>query len=152
MRKLIALALIVITASLGVPAGAFAQSRTTTELGTLSGMVMDAGGRAVVNQAVELVREGQIVQSATTGSRGEWSFSNVAPGDYVVRVVINGQVAGIRVAVSAGQTIANNSIVAPSAAVPSAAFLAGLGALGATLVVAAIVAAIVVTVVLATGS
>lgn len=153
VRKLLALALVVVTASFGVPAGSFAQAPASAQLATISGEVVDAGGRAVVSQQVELVREGQVVQSTTTGSRGEWSFTNVTPGDYVVRVVINGQVSGIRVSVTPGQAVANALIVTPSAAAPSAAFLvAALGLLGATVVVAAVVAAVVVTVVVATGS
>lgn len=152
MRKLIALALITMTASIGFPAGAFAQSPTSNRLATLSGMVADAGGRAVVSQTVELVQDGQIVQSATTGSRGEWAFTNVAPGDYVVRVVINGQVSGIRATVTAGQAVANALIVAPSAAAPSTAFLDDLGVLGATLVIGAIVAAVITTIILIEGS
>lgn len=152
MRKLLALALVLGVVSLGVPAGVFAQAPASAQLATISGETVDAGGRALTNQRVELVREGEIVLSTNTGSRGEWSFTNITPGDYVVRVVINGQVAGIRVSVTPGQTVSNALIVAPSAAAPSAAFLAGLGLLGATLLTAAIIAAIVITVVVATGS
>lgn len=152
MRNLLALALVLITVSLGVPAGIFAQVPAPAQFATISGEATDAGGRALINQRVELVRTGEIVGFTNTGSRGEWSFTNVTPGDYVVRAVVNGQVAGIRVSVTPGQTVTNALIVAPGAAAPSAAFLAGLGALGATLVVVAIVAAIITTVVLATGS
>ena len=151
MRKLLAVALILVTASFGLPGGALAQSSRST-LGTVSGEAVDAGGRALVNQRVELVRVGEVVQSTTTGSRGEWSFVNVASGDYVVRMMINGQVAGIRVSVAPGQAIARALIVAPSAAAPSAAFLAALGLLGGSLVVGGIVAAVVTTVVVVTGS
>lgn len=153
VRKLLALALVLVTGSLGVPAGIFAQAPASAQLATISGEAVDAGGRALINQPVELVQAGEIVRSTNTGSRGEWSFTNVTPGDYVVRVIVNGQVAGIRVSVTPGQTVANALIVAPSAAAPSAAFLvAALGLLGATVVVAAVVAAVVVTVVVATGS
>jgi hypothetical protein len=101
---------------------------------------------------VELVRAGEIVNSTITGTRGEWLLTNVTPGEYVVRVVVNGQVAGMRVSVAPGQTVANALIVAPGAAAPSAAFLAALGLLGGTLVGAAIAAAIITTVVVVTGS
>ena len=152
MRKLLALALVLVTASLGAPVGVFAQSPGSTQLGTISGETVDAGGRALVNQRVELVRAGDVVQSTTTGSRGEWSFTNVAPDAYVVRTMVNGTVAGIRVSVTPGQMIAHALIVAPSAAAPSAAFLAALGLLGGTLLGAAVVAVIVTTVVVVTGS
>lgn len=152
MRKLLVLAVVLVTVSLGVPTGVFAQAPAPAQLATISGQATDAGGRALINQRVELVRTGEIVGFTNTGSRGEWSFTNVTPGDYVVRAVVNGQVAGIRVSVTPGQTVTNALIVAPGAAAPSAAFLAGLGALGATLVVVAIVAVIITTVILATGS
>ena len=150
VRKLIALVLV--TALLGAPVGVFGQSQGGARLATISGEVLDAGGRALVNQRVELVRAGDVVQSTTTGGRGEWSFTNVAPDDYIVRTVVNGKTAGIRVSVTSNQTIARALIVAPSAAVPSAAFLSRFGLLGGTLVAGAIVAAIITTVVKVTGS
>lgn len=152
MRKLVALALVLVTASLGAPAGIFAQAPIPAQLATISGEVVDAGGRALLNQRVELVRAGEITQTTSTGSRGEWSFVNVTPGDYVVRIVVNGQVSGIRVSVAPGQVVTNALIVAPSAAAPSAAFLVLLGPLFGTLVVGAVVAAVVTTVVVVTGS
>ena len=117
--KLLALVLILMTATLGVPASASAQ----TQAAAISGQAVDAGGRALINQRVELVRDGQVVQTTTTGNRGEWTFANVAAGNYVVRIVVNGQVSGIRVPVVAGQTAANALIVAPSMAAASPALL-----------------------------
>ena len=152
VRKLLALTLVLVAGSLGVPAGIQAQAPVRAQLASISGSAVDAGGRALINERVELVQAGQTVASTNTGSRGEWSFMNVAPGDYVVRLVIGGQVAGIRVSVTSGQTVASALIVAPSAAAPSAQFLSGLGVLGTTLVVAGAVAAVIATVVLVTGS
>ena len=152
MRKLLALALVVVTASFGAPVGIFAQAPAPTQLGTISGQAMDAGGRALIGQKVELLLAGEIVQTTTTGSRGEWSFTSVAPGDYVVRIVLNGQVSGIRASVTPGQTVANALIVAPSAAVPAPAFLLALGLLGGSLLAAGVIAAIIATVVVVTGS
>jgi hypothetical protein len=144
--------LVLVTVSLGVPRGISAQAPAPAKLATISGQATDAGGRALINERVELVRAGEIVSSTITGTRGEWLLANVTPGEYVVRVVVNGQVAGVRVSVAPGQTVANALIVAPGAAAPSAAFLAALGAIGGTLVAAAIVAAIIATIVVVTGS
>ena len=152
MRKLIALALVVVTVSFGVPGSVWAQAPVTAQLGTISGEAVDAGGRALVNQRVELVQAGEVVHTTTTGSRGEWIFTSVLPGDYVVRMLVNGKVTGIRVIVTPGQAVTNALIVAPSAAAPSAAFLDSLGLLGGTLLIAGITAAIVTTVVVVTGS
>jgi len=151
MRKLIAVALMMVVVSLGVPLGVSAQAPVPARVGTISGEAVDAGGRALVNQRVDLVQAGTVVQTTTTGVRGEWHFTNVAPGDYVVRIVMNGQVTGIRVSVAPGQAITGALIVAPSAAAPSAAFLAGLGLLG-TLVTIGVVAAVVTTVIIVTAS
>ena len=54
MRKLLVLALVLVTVSFGVPAGAFAQA--PAQLATISGQATDAGGRALISQRVELVR------------------------------------------------------------------------------------------------
>jgi hypothetical protein len=148
MRKLL-LVLVIVTVALGVPARILAQGPAS--LATISGEALDAGGRALISQRVELVRDGSVVGSTTTGSRGEWSFSKVVAGDYVVRIMVSGQVAGIRVSVAPGQMVANALIVAPSAAVASAAFL-GLGPVGGTVVAAVATAAIITTVILVTGS
>ena len=150
MNRLLALTLVLVMGALGAPVGIHAQAPMPGHLATISGAAVDAGGRALINERVELVQAGQTVASTRTGSRGEWSFMNVTPGDYVVRLVVSGQVAGIRVSVTPGQTVANAVIVAPSLAAPSAAF--GLGVLGTTLIGAAVAAAVVTTVILVTGS
>src|SRR4051812_33413343 len=152
VKKLMTLALVLVTASLGFPVAGYAQTRTTTSLGTVSGETVDAGGRALANQRVELVRDTEVINSTMSGSRGEWSFANVATGDYVVRTVINGKVSGARVTVTPGQMLARAVIVAPSASAPAPAFLAALGLLGGSLVVAGIAAAIITTVVVVSGS
>jgi hypothetical protein len=153
LKKVVILVLILATASLGVPGGVFAQATRAAPLAAaISGQAVDAGGRAIVNQRVDLVRDGEVVQSTTTGIRGDWSFANVAAGDYVVRMTVNDQNAGMRVSVASGQTVANALIVAPSAAAPSAAFLAALGLVGGLLTGAAIAAAVITTAVVVTGS
>ena len=151
MRKMIAWTLVLVTMSFGIPSLAHAQPVGTAQLATISGEAVDAAGHTLVGQRVDLIENGQVVQTITTGTRGEFSFVNVKPGEYIVRMTINGQNAGMRVVATAGQ-VSRAVIVAPSAAAPSAAFLAALGLLGGTLVGAAIVAAVVTTVVVVTGS
>jgi hypothetical protein len=128
-----------------------AQSRAA-HLAGITGQAVDAAGRAVISERVDLVQGGVVVQSTTTGVSGNWSFTNVAAGDYVVRMMVNDQAAGIRVSVVPGQTVSNALIVTPSAAAPSAAFLAGLGLLGGILTGAAVAAAVITTAVVVTGS
>ena len=145
--------LVLVTASLGAPITSFAQSSKIAQLGTISGEVVDAGGQALASQRVELVQTGNIVlQTTTSGSRGEWMLTNVAPGEYTVRTMINGHIAGSRVTVAVGQSMAHALIVAPSAAAPSAAFMAALGILGGTLVGAGLAAVVISTVIYVTKS
>ncbi len=150
MRRMIALALVVVFASIGAPISVPAQESTRADLGMIAGEAVDAGGRPLANQRVELVQGGVVLQSTTTGVRGEWRFSGVLPGEYVVRMVINGQVAGIRVSVAPGQTIEHALIVAPSAAAPSAAIFGLPFLLGFLLVAGA--AAVVTTIIIVTAS
>lgn len=125
MRKLIALALAVVTLTFGVPASMLAQT-TLSLRGSITGEAVDAGGRAVAAQRVELVQSGQVVQTTITASNGRFTFSNVADGDYIVRVLVNGQPAGVRVTLAPGATVANALIVTPSATAPSARLGTGL--------------------------
>lgn len=148
MRRGAAVTVVLMLVLSGLPVGL---AQTRTQVGAISGQAMDAGGRPLINQRVELVQGGRVVQTTVTGLRGEWSFANVAPGEYVVRLVINDQVTGIRVFLAAGQTITDAVIVAPSAAAPSAAFLAALPLLASIAIVAGIAAA-VVTVIVVTAS
>ena len=146
------LVLVLVTASLGFPAIGSAQTKANASLTTISGETLDAGGRALSNQRVELLRDSEVLNSTMSGSRGEWSFTNVAAGEYVVRTVVNGKVAGARVIVTPGQMIARAMIVAPSASAPAPAFLAALGLLGGLAVGAAIAAIVIITIVKVTGS
>lgn len=119
MRKMIALALAVVTLTFGVPSSMLAQTALSLR-GSITGEAVDAGGRAVTGQPVELVQSGQVVQATVTDSGGRFTFTNVPEGDYIVRVLVNGQPAGVRVSLAPGAAVANALIVTPSATAPSA--------------------------------
>jgi hypothetical protein len=142
--------LVLVIGSLGVPQATSAQSTAAAQAG-ISGRAVDAGGRGLASQRIELVQNGAVVSTTTTGSRGDYSFAGIPAGEYVVRTSVNGMTAGSRVVVAQGQT-ASALIVAPSAAAPSGAFLAALGLLGTSLTVGAVVTAIVTTAVVVSGS
>jgi hypothetical protein len=129
VRKIIAVVLAVASLTFGAPAAALAQN---IQSGSVTGELVDAGGRALPGQRVELVQAGRVMQSTTTGTRGTFTFANVAPGDYIVRMQANGQTAGVRTTVHAGLA-ANAMIVAPSAALPSAISSAGVVAIVAVI-------------------
>ena len=104
--------------------GLFAQA---VQQGSIAGEALDAGGRPLANIPVELLRAvagqpvGGAVQTTTTDSRGAWTFTNLAAGDYVVRIIVNGQIAGVPVSIGAGESFGGVLIVAPSAAAVSQA-------------------------------
>ena len=129
--------------------------------GRVSGHALDAGGRPLAGQRVELVGAlrgqpvGVPVQANVTDARGAWSFSGVPAGEYVVRMVHRGRTAGVPVSVTGDTGVPAVLIVAPSVPVPgwssqdegstaarvtSEALMAtGLGILGAAAVAAIVV-------------
>jgi hypothetical protein len=149
MRKLVALVLALVTITVGTPA--FAQAPAALKNGSVAGESVDAAGRAIAGQRVELLRAGEVVQTTATDSRGDWVFTNVPAGEYVVRMNVNGQIAGVRATVTAGQST-KALIVTSSAAAAKPAFLLALGLLGGLAAGAAVTAIVVTTVVVATGS
>jgi hypothetical protein len=124
-RKALALALTVAVMTLAVPATMLAENPTL--VGSVAGRAVDAAGRGVGSQRVELMQGGFVVSVGMTSAHGEWSFRDVKPGDYIVRMTLNGKVAGVRVSVTAGQAAAGTLIVVPTASVaPQIGSLASL--------------------------
>ena len=124
MRKLMTVSLAALTISLGAPSGLAAQVTKSSPAApalssSISGQVVDAGGRGVARQRVELVQNGVVLHTTTTGAAGEFSFASVVSGEYIVRVAVNGLPAGIRVPVTPGAAVTGATIVLPSAAAPS---------------------------------
>jgi hypothetical protein len=118
MRKALTLALTVALAtSLASPLTVLAQSafKTATPAGTLAGRSVDAMGRGVIGERVELLRGTMVINSATTNGLGEWSFRGVDSGEYIVRMNVRGRIAGVRVIVANGQSVAGTMIVVPAA-------------------------------------
>lgn len=66
--------------------------------GQIRGVTLDPQGRALVDQAVELLRvsdqgkPAETVGTTTTGRDGGFSFSGLAQGRYTINTVIDGQV------------------------------------------------------------
>lgn len=83
--------------------------------GAVAGRSVDAMGRGVFGERVELLRGTDVVEAVTTNGLGEWSFRSVEPGVYVVRMNVRGRIAGVRVTVAAGQAINGTMIVVPAA-------------------------------------
>jgi hypothetical protein len=138
-------------AAIGFPTTTLAQAPRAS----ITGQLVDAGGRAIASQRVDLVQYGVVIATTTTTTSGSYVFANVAEGEYVVRTMLNGTVAGVRV--FAGREGAVNAvIVAPSVAAPNGtlifSFFAGLGPVVGTALAVGIGAAIIGTAVAVSGS
>lgn len=88
--------------------------------GWVSGHAVDAAGRPLPSLRVELLKAfrgqplGVPLQARVTDGRGAWSFSGVPAGDYVVRMVERGRIAGVPVSVAESSGATGVLIVAPS--------------------------------------
>jgi hypothetical protein len=114
MRKAMTLAL---AAVMVTSFGTFAGAESLLNASSLEGRAVDAAGRGVGSQRVELVRGTLVMSVTTTNGSGDWVFTDVAPGDYVVRMNIGGKIAGVRVSVATGHSVAGTLIVVPTAGV-----------------------------------
>lgn len=145
VRKAGVVVLILGLMSLGAPVGLFAQA---AQQGSIAGEALDAGGRPLANIPVELFHAvagqpvGGALQTTVTDSRGGWAFTSVVAGDYIVRIMLSGQVAGIPVVVTAGAAVTDQLIVAPSLATTSLQAVGAAGALS-TGAIAGVIAAVV---------
>ena len=102
--------------------------------GSVSGQALDAAGRPLAHVRVELLEAigarpvGRVVRATATDAAGAWAFGRVPPGDYVARVGLGGQTAGV--AVSVRGAAEHVRIVAPSIAGRA---MQGTGATGGVL-------------------
>jgi hypothetical protein len=117
MRKSLAATLAVAALALGFPTVGSAQSMGKST--TLIGQVVDAGGRGSSGRTVELVSDGVVVGTTTSTYTGQFMFAVGSAGSYVVRTMVNGHPAGIRVAVRTGENPPMALLVLPSMATVS---------------------------------
>lgn len=114
MRNALKFALtMAVMACISMPLNLLAQNQVLS--GTVGGRSVDAAGRGVSGERVELLIGTQVITSVTTNNFGEWSFKGVQPGDYTVRMNVRGRIAGVRVTVAAGQVVSRAMIVVPAA-------------------------------------
>ena len=124
MRKSLTFLLAIVTVAFGLPIASHASS--SERASSVTGRAVDVSGRAVAGQRVELLRGTEVIDVVTTTAGGDWMFPAVAAGDYVVRMTINNTIAGVRLTVLPGQTLAGHLLVAPAAAAaPQFGILAG---------------------------
>ena len=115
MRRLVAGSLAALMLMFGVPVVGTANGSTASVLG----QVVDAGGRASSGQTVELVLNGAVIGTTVTVGDGRFTFSNLVPGTYQVRTMVNNQPAGLQLSLKAGEA-AQAVVVLPSMATSAA--------------------------------
>lgn len=144
MRKSLAVLLSILTLALGAPMVGIAQAPRST---SVSGQVVDTGGRGAAGSRLELVSDSMVVATTMSTTDGHFSFPGVPLGSYVVRTYVNGQPIGIRVTATAGSP-ASALLVLPSVAGASPAVVAGplIGMLGPVLAGTVAVSATAVTI------
>jgi Carboxypeptidase regulatory-like domain len=152
MRRVLALGIVVAVTLIGMPVGASAATKAAAArhgegTGTLTGVARGADRAPLSNYTVRVrnVADGQISGTTLTSGGGEFSFTGLPAGNYVVEVVdASGQVVGLSptLAVTEGgaMTVSINASAggALTAAGHSGGFsLFGLGTLGSVAVLTA---------------
>lgn len=121
MKRLLASALVLAIALLGVPSASFAAGKQVQpQNGQVSGTARNQAGQPVADHGVQLRNtvSGQVALTSTTNGAGAFSFTNVAPGTYVVELVDNsGQV----IAVSSSVTLSTGSMTITGVAITTTA-------------------------------
>ena len=126
MKKLVASVLVFALAIVAAPINLIAAARFQS--GAISG-VASLSGKPIPNVTVRLrnVDTGQLVGNTTANAAGEFSFTGLPAGNFVVETVAaNGTILGTSaVALTAATMVVSNLVVASSAAAVAAAGGAG---------------------------
>jgi len=83
--------------------------------GSIAGRSVNVAGSGMAGERVELLAGTTVVNTTETNGLGEWSFKNVQPGAYIVRMNVRGRIAGVRVSIETGQVVTGTMIVVPAA-------------------------------------
>ena len=149
MRRAFAIVTILALALSAVPV-AFAQ-----QTGGVEGVAQNAANQPLANHTVQLrnTQTGQLAATGTTNAAGQFTFTSIAPGNYVVEIVnAAGQIIGTATVTVAAGAVASITVAASAVGALGAAgggfSLFGLGT-AASLGVIAGAAAITVTAVVA---
>ena len=98
-------------------AALFGQGTAPGSRGTISGSVKDESGGIIRGAAVTLANDAGTVDTVTSGADGNYTFKNVAPGNYTISSSFKGlQQAGLSMlSVTASQTATANITLVPAA-------------------------------------
>jgi hypothetical protein len=152
MRRVLSFGLVVAVAFVGMPVGASAATKAPAArqgqgTGSLNGLAHGADKAPLRNYTVRVrnVADGQIAGSTTTSGAGEFTFTGLQPGNYVVEVVdAAGEIVGLSptlgVTAGAAMTVTINASAGgaiTAAAASGGSSLFGLGTLGSVAVITA---------------
>jgi hypothetical protein len=152
MRRVLALGLVMAVAFVGMPVGAYAATKAPAArqgqgTGSLNGVAHGADRAPLRNYTVRVrnAADGQIAGSTTSSGAGEFSFTGLQPGNYIVEIVdATGKVVGLSptIGVAAGATVSVTVSAAAAGAITASAAsggfsMFGLGTLGSVAVITA---------------
>ena len=114
MRRFISVVVVLVMVAAAVPAGAWAAVKSAKQAdGTLTGVAVGADKAPLPGYTVRVRRvdDGSLAGSTTTNQAGEYTFTGLTPGNYVVEIVDPaGRIAGMSpsISVAAGATVSVN--------------------------------------------
>jgi hypothetical protein len=134
MKRFLALTLVVALVLIGLPAP-LAAAATPQANGQISGAAKDNDQRPLANTIVRLrnVANGQLVAATRTNTLGEFSFTGLGHGKYVIEIVdAAGKIIGTsaQISLAAGTMVVSGLVVTATAAGRAAALAAAGGAGG----------------------
>ena len=135
MKRLLASALCVALTITLAPINLIAAGRAIAQSGAISG-IASVDGKPLANVTVRLrnVDTGQLVGNTTANAQGQFSFSGLGAGNFIVETVAaNGTILGTStvIALTAATMVVSSVTVGTSAAAVAAAGGAGAAAAGA---------------------
>jgi hypothetical protein len=157
MRKVCAAFLAFLFVVLGLPLGVpvlNAQPQLNPKMGNIRGTARDAAQRQLPQVNVQVRgANGQLVQTGTTNSVGQFSFAGLEPGNYTLEILDGaGNIVGTSasVTVTAGATATVTVTAAAAGAIAAAGAggvsLFGLGTVGTVAVIGGAAAATIATI------
>jgi Carboxypeptidase regulatory-like domain len=152
MRRVLSFGLVMAVASMGMPVGVYAATNASAAhqgqgTGSLNGVAAGSDRAPLRNYTVRLrnVADGQIAGTTITSGTGEFTFTGLPAGNYVVEVVdAAGQVVGLSptLIMSPGTTLSVTISASAGGAITAATAsngfsLFGLGPIGSVAVISA---------------
>ncbi len=134
MRKILSALTCLAVAVSAIPVGAARVVPRQDQTGGVQGVARNAQQQTLANHTVQIrnVQTGQLAGTGTTSASGQFTFTGLNPGNYVVEIVnAAGQIVGATAPISvAAGTMATVAVTASAAGALAAAGGAGFGIFG----------------------